>query len=296
MRLKKIGVLGAGTSGKGIIRALAGSGLDVMFCEVSPEKVDSALREIGESLDREKARWGVTESEKRLILSRIQGTTDLRALGGSQVVMEVIPGDLEEKQAIFQEMDQVFPPETVLVTNSATLCVSDIARKTRHPERIVTMHFCLPVPDRPIVEIVKGQHTSDRTVEVAYLLARIMKKTVLDVFEMPGLLTTRIMVPYINEAMHIVMEGMASAEQVDEAIRLGFKLPIGPLAMADEIGLDVLLHDMEHLFNALGDLQYRPCPLMRRMVREGHLGAKTRRGFFCYDEEGKRTGSPEGGY
>ena len=296
MRLKKIGVLGAGTSGKGIIRSLAGSGLDVIFCEISQEKVESALRELTETLDREKARWGVTEGEKRLILSRIHGTTDLRAMGGSQVVLEVIPGGLEEKQTIFQEMDQVFPPETVLVTNSATLCVSDIARKTRHPERIVAMHFCLPVPERPIVEIVKGQFTSDKTMEVARFLARIMKKTVLEVFEMPGLITTRIMVPYINEAMHIVMEGMASADEVDEAIRLGFKLPIGPLAMADEIGLDVLLRDMEHLFNALGELQYRPCPLLRRMVREGHMGLKSRRGFFCYDENGKRAGSPADGY
>ncbi|MBN1865747.1 3-hydroxybutyryl-CoA dehydrogenase [Candidatus Sumerlaeota bacterium] len=292
MRLKTIGVVGAGTAGKSIIRSLAGSGMDVVFCEIDEQKVEDALREISESLDQEIARWGVTANEKRLILSRVKGTTDMRDMAGAQVVIEVTPGDIEEKQLLFESMDNLFPPDTVLVSNSATLCISDVAKRAAHPDRIVGMHFCLPVPRRPIVEIVQGQDTSERSMETVRLLAKILKKTVLEVFEMPGLVTTRIMIPYINEAIHIVMEGLADPEQVDEAIRLGFSLPIGPLAMADQIGLDILLEDMGRLYKAFGTLKYHPCPLLWRMVREGHLGVKTRRGFFLYDENGNRTGCP----
>ncbi len=296
MKLKKVGVLGAGTTGKGLIRCLAGSALDVVFCELSKEQVDQAIAQITHDLDVEKAKWGVTESEKRLILSRISGSTDIREMAGSQVIIEAIKGDLEAKQEVFQEMDQLFSPDTVLVSSSPTLCVSDIARKTAHPDRITAMHFPLPVQARPIVEIVRGSKTSDRTIEVARLLAKLMKKKTFEVFEMPGLITTRIMIPYINEAMHIVMEGLANAEHVDEAVRLGFSLPIGPLAMADKMGLDTLLDDMENQFNALGDLQYRPCPLLRRLVREGHLGVKSGRGFFVYDATGRILGSPAATY
>jgi 3-hydroxybutyryl-CoA dehydrogenase len=295
MTLKSIGVLGAGTRGKGIIRSLAGSNLNVIFREISQEKVDSALQELSLGLDREKERWGVTESEKRLILSRIRGTTDVRDLAGVQVVVEAAAGDLEDKQKLFHEIDQLFPTDTVVVGTSATVCISDIGKRMSHPERIVGMHFCLPVHRRKIVEVVQARETSEKTMAVARLLAKFMKKTVIDVFEMPGLITTRIMIPYINEAAHIVMEGLAGPYEVDDAVRLGFKLPIGPLAMADEIGLDTLLNNMERLFKALGDLQYRPCPLLRRMVREGHLGAKTRRGFFFYDANGKRVGCPADG-
>jgi len=296
MKLKKVGVLGAGTTGKGLIRCLAGSGLDVVFCELSKEQVDQAIAQITDDLDVEKAKWGVTESEKRLILSRIAGSTDMREMAGSQVIIEVIKGDLEAKQEVFQDMDQLFSADTVLVSSSPTLCVSDIARKIAHPDRVVAMHFPLPVQARPIVEIVRGDKRSDRTIEVARLLAKLMKKKTFEVFEMPGLITTRIMIPYINEAMHIVMEGLANAEHVDEAVRLGFSLPIGPLAMADKMGLDTLLDDMENLFNALGDLQYRPCPLLRRLVREGHLGVKSGRGFFVYDATGRILGSPTATY
>ncbi len=295
MRLKTIGVLGAGTAGKGIIRSLAGSGLDVVFCELTREKADRALKDIGESLGQEKSRWGVTESEKRLFLSRISGATDMREMIGAQVVIEVVPCSLREKQKIFKEMDRIFPKETILVSNSATLCVSDIVRDTLHPERIAGMHFPLPVPRRPIVEVVKGRKTTEETLQVCRDLAKRMKKTSIEVFEMPGLITTRVMIPYINEAMNLVMEGLASPKDVDEAICLGFKLPIGPLAMADKIGLDTLLHNMEHLFKALGELQYRPCPMLRRMVREEHLGVKTRRGFFCYDENENAIGCPKDG-
>jgi 3-hydroxybutyryl-CoA dehydrogenase len=158
------------------------------------------------------------------------------------------------------------------------------------------MHFSLPVHKRPIVELVRGRFTSDATMETVRRLAKLLKKKALEVLEMPGLVTTRVMIPYINEAMHIVMEGLVPPAEVDEAVRLGFKLPVGPLAMADKIGLDTLLKDMERLFKALGMFQYRPCPILRRLVRMGHLGVKTRQGFFNYDKDGNPTGGAINGF
>jgi 3-hydroxybutyryl-CoA dehydrogenase len=296
MRLSKAGVLGAGTAGKGIIRSLAGAGLSVVFCELSEEKVKQATREISEGLDREISRWDVTAGEKRLIVSRIVGTTDLRKMAGCQVVIETTSGDLEDKQKLFEELDALFPEDTVLVSDCSTICISEIARKTRHPERVAGVHFSLPVHKRPIVELVRGRFTSDATMETVRRLAKLLKKKALEVLEMPGLVTTRVMIPYINEAMHIVMEGLVPPAEVDEAVRLGFKLPVGPLAMADKIGLDTLLKDMERLFKALGMFQYRPCPILRRLVRMGHLGVKTRQGFFNYDEDGNPTGGAINGF
>jgi len=296
MRLSKAGVLGAGTAGKGIIRSLAGAGLSVVFCELSEEKVKQATREISEGLDHEISRWDVTAGEKRLIVSRIVGTTDVRKMAGCQVVIETTSGDLEDKQKLFEELDALFPEDTVLLSDCSTICISEIARKTRHPERVAGMHFSLPVHKRPIVELVRGRFTSDATMETVRRLAKLLKKKALEVLEMPGLVTTRVMIPYINEAMHIVMEGLVPPAEVDEAVRLGFKLPVGPLAMADKIGLDTLLKDMERLFKALGMFQYRPCPILRRLVRMGHLGVKTRQGFFNYDKDGNPTGGAINGF
>lgn len=292
MRLSTVGVIGAGTSGKGIIRALAGAGLQVVFTDLSQKKVDEAMEEIEENLNYEITRWGITSGEKRLILSRISGSPDARNLTSAQVVIEATSGDLQDRRKIFADLDALFPTEAVLLTNCSTICISEIVRNLDHPDRAAGMHFSLPVHERPVVEISRGRYTSERTMEVVRSLAKLMKKQPIEVLEMPGLVTTRIMIPYINEAMHIVMEGMVPPKQVDEAIRLGFHLPVGPLTMADRIGLDTLLKDMERLFNTLGMLQYRPCPILRRMVRMGHLGVKTRRGFFCYDEHENITSCP----
>jgi 3-hydroxybutyryl-CoA dehydrogenase len=292
MRLNKVGVVGAGTSGKGIIRTLAGCGLNVVFCELTEEKATKAIQEISDALDYEISRWGLTSGEKRLILSRIEGAADRRKLAGAQVVIEATAGDLQDKQRLFEELDALFPVDAVLLSNCATICISEIARKTRHPERVAGMHFTIPVHARPVVEIVRGRFTSDMAMKVVRQLAKITQKKAIEVLEMPGLVTMRVMVPYINEAMHIVMEGLVPADEVDEAVKLAFKLPNGPLAMADRIGLDTLLKDMERLFSTLGLLQYRPCPMLRRMVRIGHLGVKSGRGFYTYDEHGRITGCP----
>ncbi|MFW6255227.1 MAG: 3-hydroxyacyl-CoA dehydrogenase family protein [Candidatus Sumerlaeota bacterium] len=290
MQLNKVGVVGAGTSGKGIIRTLAGAGLNVVFCEQSDELVQKAMHELDDQLEVEISKWGVTAGEKRLILSRIEGTSDRRKLAGSQIVIEATAGDLQDRQKIFEELDALFPKDAVLLSNCATICISEIARKTKHPERIAGMHFTIPVHLRPVVEIVRGRYTSDEAMEQVRQLAKIAKKKPIEVLEMPGLITMRVMVPYINEAMHIAMEGLVGADEVDEAVKLAFKLPAGPLAMADRIGLDTLLKDMERLFTTLGLLQYRPCPILRRMVRMGYLGVKSGRGFYRYDEHGRNMG------
>ncbi|HBF34803.1 TPA: 3-hydroxybutyryl-CoA dehydrogenase [Candidatus Sumerlaeota bacterium] len=292
MRLTKLGVVGAGTMGKGIIRCAAGCGLSVVFCEQTEELVQNALKDISDAMDYEISRWGLTSGEKRLIMTRIEGTTDLRNLAGSQAIIEATAGNTEDKQKIFEDMDALFPEETVLISNSSTVAISEIAKHCKLPQRTAVMRFSHPVYQRPIVEVSRGHKTSDAAMSVVAQLAKVLKKKVIEVLEMPGLVTTRVMVPYINEAMQIVMEGIVSAPEVDEAIRLGFKLPVGPLAMADRIGLDTLLKDMERLFRTMGLLQYRPCPILRRMVRQGHLGVKTGRGFFLYDEHGNITGAP----
>lgn len=286
MRLSHIGVMGAGTTGRSIIRTLAGSGLSVTFCELNNEMVKQVLNNISENLDREIARWGLTAGEKRLILSRIKGVSKMEDLSGVQMVIECIPGEMREKQTLYQKLDEFFPPQTILVANSATANISDLAKHVRHPERIAGMHFSYPAHQRAIAEIVRGRKTSDETIKGLHALAKTIKKTVIEVFEMPGQITTRVMVPFINEAIQIVMEGLATAEQVDLAMRLSMKIPTGPLALADQLGLDSLLFTMDRMFRALGDLKYRPCPLLRRMVREGRLGVKNGRGFFIYDKNG----------
>ena len=286
MKLTNVGVVGAGTTGRSIIRSLAGSGLSVTFCEISEEKVAQVTQNIAQNLDREISRWGLTEGEKRLILTRIKGTANLNDLKGSDLVIEAVPGDAREKQKLFEQLDKAFLPPTILVTNSATVCISDIAKQVNNPERIAGVHFSYPAHARSIVEIVRGRKTSDETMQTVHHLAEVMKKTAIDVFEMPGQITTRILMPYINEAMHIVMEGLATAEQVDLAMRLSLRMPMGPLALADQLGLDSLLFTMDRMFRELGDTKYRPCPLLRRMLREGYLGVKNRRGFFHYDKNG----------
>ena len=200
---------------------------------------------------------------------------------------------MREKQALYQKLDEFFPSQTVLVANSATANISDLAKHVRHPERIAVMHFSYPAHQRAIAEIVRGRKTSDETIKTLHALAKTIKKTVIEVFEMPGQITTRVMVPFLNEAIQIVMEGLATAEQVDLAMRLSMKLHTGPLAMADQMGLDSILFTMDRMFRALGDLKYRPCPLLRRMVREGKLGVKNGHGFFSYDKSGNIIEAPK---
>jgi 3-hydroxybutyryl-CoA dehydrogenase len=272
--------------GQGIAVACAAAGLDVLLCDRSEAEAARGLREIAETLDRDIAKWRRTESEKRAALARIRTVAGVGELEAAQLVIESIPDDMELKTALFHDLDRVCPPEDVLATNTAALSVTEIAARTNRPDRIIGLHFLHPVPMVPLVEVVRGLATSDQTFRTALDLVRLLGKTGVEVFEYPGYVTTRVILPFLNEAMHVVMEGVATADAVDTSMRLGYGLPVGPLALADRMGLDEVMRWMQHLFEELGDLKYRPCPLLRKMIRAGHLGVKSGKGFFEYDEAG----------
>jgi len=287
--MRDLGVVGAGMTGRGIVQTAAQAGINVVFCEVSDEKVAEAIAGIAAALDNEIERWGLTKTEKTVILSRIRGTVSYDDLKDAPMVIEAVREQLALKSSVLEALDKVLPPETILVTNTSSLSITQLAAVTQRSDRVVGMHFLSPVPKRPLVEVVRGLHTSGETVERAREFASDIGKTAIEVFEYPGFVTTRLILPLLNEAMHVVMEGVANAKDVDAAMTLGYSFPQGPLEIADRIGLDDVLLWMESLFHELGDLKYRPCPLLRKMVRAGHLGAKTGRGFFQYDERGRRV-------
>jgi len=287
--IRDVGIVGAGMTGRGIVQTAAQAGMNVVFCEVSDEKVAEAIAGITAALDHEIERWGLTQTEKTVILSRIRGTAGYEQIKSAELVIEAVRENLALKSTVLQSLDGILPPETILITNTSSLSITQLAATTNRADRVVGMHFLSPVPKRPLVEVVRGLHTSDATVERARQFASEIGKTAIEVFEYPGFVTTRLILPLLNEAMHVVMEGVASANDVDTAMTLGYNFPNGPLEIADRIGLDEVLLWMEHLFHELGDLKYRPCPLLRKMVRAGQLGVKTGRGFFPYDERGRRV-------
>ncbi|MFC2088003.1 3-hydroxyacyl-CoA dehydrogenase family protein [Calditrichota bacterium] len=280
--IKKVTVIGAGTMGQGISQLVASKGIDVILIERYKELVKIAEHKLAETMDAEIARWTMTESEKKAILSRTTITSDINAAVYGDIVIEAVNEDLASKQNLFTKIDQICDKDTVFVTNTAALSITEIASVTERQEKVIGMHFLNPVPKIPLVEIVRGLKTSDQTYDLIREFAEILDKTAVEVFEYPGYITTRVIVPMINEAMYILMEGVASAEHIDTAIRLGYNFSKGPLALADAIGLDALMKWMETLFRELGDAKYRPCPLLRKLVRAGHLGVKTGRGFFEY--------------
>jgi 3-hydroxybutyryl-CoA dehydrogenase len=272
--------------GQGIAITCAAAGLDVLLHDRTDELTAAALEAVGEALDRDIAKWRRTASEKKAIVARVKGVPDLAALEAAQLVMEAVPEDLELKAAIFQELDRVCPPEDILATNTSALSVTEIAARTRRPDRVIGLHFLAPVPTVPLVEVVRGLGTSDATFAAAMDFVRLVGKTGIEVFEYPGYVSTRVILPFLNEAMYVVMEGVATAEAVDTSMRLGYGLPVGPLQLADRMGLDEVMRWMKHLFDELGDVKYRPCPLLRKMIRAGKLGVKSGSGFFEYDENG----------
>lgn len=282
--ISTVGVVGGGTMGQGISISCASAGVDVLLVDRTPELGQRSLVAIGETLDRDIAKWRLTASEKRAILARVRLAPGIPGLATAQLVVEAVPDDMSVKAPLFAELDHVCPPATILATNTSTLSVTEIASRTNRADRVIGLHFLNPVPRVPLVEVVRGLDTSDATFATAREFVRLLRKTGVEVFESPGYVSTRVILPFVNEAMHVVMEGVASPEAVDTAMRLGYGLPIGPLALADRMGLDEVMRWMQHLFTELGDLKYRPCPLLRKMIRAGHLGVKSGKGFFEYDE------------
>ncbi len=288
MRIRKIAVIGGGTMGQGIARTVAQYGYDVIIKQHDNEGIEECRQAIDASLDKEIERWAITRTDKTVILQRIDVVDDYDKIATCDFLIESITEDYNLKVALFQKIDEVMPEHVIFATNTSTLSISELASHTKRPDKVVGMHFMFPVHRRPLVEIVRGLHTSDQTVQVARDIVSNIGKNSIEAFEYPGYVTTRIIIPFLNEAMHVVMEGVASCEDVDTAMRLGYNLPVGPLEMADQMGLDSVLRWMEHLFEELGDLKYRPCPLLRKLVRAGQLGMKTNQGFFTYDERGNR--------
>ena len=281
-------IVGAGVMGQGLAETIAGTGNEVILLDRTLKIAHNGILRVGERIDQEIRKWGKTQSDKRAILSRITPTADLQDAKNAGIVIEAIPDDLRKKRELFQMLDDLCPEDTIFITNTATLSITELAQVTNRPDKVIGMHFLHPVPKIPLVEIVRGLKTSEETYDKARQLADLLGKTPIRVYEYPGYVTTRIIVPLLNEAIHVLMEGVSTAQEIDTAMKLGYGFDIGPLALADQMGLDVVMSWMENLLGELSEHKYNPCPLLRKMVRAGRLGVKTGRGFFKYDKEGNR--------
>ena len=290
-RFSSIGVIGLGLMGSGIAETVATAGIDVIAVEKNDQTLKAGMKRLEKAMDIEIKRWAKTAAEKRAVMSRVKGTVNLKDLKTCDIVIEAVDENLELKRHLIEAFYGIGKEEAVFISNTATLSLTKLAETTKHPDRIIAMHFLNPVPSVPLVEIVRGMKTSDDTYKLVRAFAQRIGKTPVEVFEYPGFITTRVILPMLNEAMHLLMEGIASAEDIDTAMRLGYAMTAGPLEMSDTMGLDEVLMWMETLFHELGEPRYRACPLLRRMVREGKLGKKVGQGFFKYDSDGKRIPS-----
>ncbi|WP_219838813.1 3-hydroxyacyl-CoA dehydrogenase family protein [Paenibacillus sp. R14(2021)] len=275
--------------GQGISEMLASRGLDVCMVEQNGEKLAQAMGLIEQSLDKQMERWAVTAAEKKLIMNRIHPKSSFHELAECELVIETITEDLENKLAVFKEIDAICGPDVILASNTSTLSMTELASVTKHPERVIGMHFVYPVIKADMVEIVRGLRTSDATFErtKAFVESTIHKQGVM-VFESPGFVTTRLICLFINEALHVLEEGVASATDIDCAMRVGYSFQHGPFEMADRFGLDFVLASLERMFREFGELKYRPSFILKKMVRGGQLGVKSGAGFFNYDKDGVR--------
>ena len=287
-RIDYVAIIGGGIMGQGIAQTIANAGLDVLLVEKNDEQVEKAKENLKLSMEREIARWAMTQSEMKSVFSRIKWTTDHNEIPECDLIIEAVDENYDLKKKIFKELDEIAKPGTIFISNTSTLSLTKIADVTKRRDKIIGMHFLNPVPKVPLVELIRALETSDKTVELIKKFASRIGKTAVEVYEYPGFVTTRAIVPLLNEAMYILLEGVASAKDIDTAMRLGYNFNTGPLEMADAMGLDEVLAWMETLWATLGEPRYRACPILRKLVRERKLGKKTGEGFFKYDEEGKR--------
>jgi len=285
--INSVAIIGAGVMGQGIAQTISAAGIEVMLVEKSIEQLEKAEQELSDSIDREIKRWAMTSSEKKAILSRIKWEISLDTIQDYDIIIEAVDEIFELKAEIFSKLDELANTEAIFVSNTSTLSLTKIAETTKRQDKIIGMHFLNPVPKVSLVELVKCLHTSNETVERVKAFAARIGKVPVEVYEYPGFVTTRAIVPLLNEAMYILLEGVATAKDIDIAMKLGYNFQQGPLEMADSMGLDEVLAWMETLWKTLGEPRYRACPILRKLVRERKLGRKTGEGFYKYDLNGK---------
>lgn len=283
MNIQKIGVIGAGLMGSGIAQVAAQSGFSVAVMDVETRFVEKGIATIDKNLKRLVDKGKMDSAEAQGIKDRVKGTVSLQeAVSDANVVIEAIIENMELKKSLYKDMDGLAPSDTIFATNTSGLSITEMASVTGRADRFIGMHFFNPVPAMKLVEVIRGYGTSDQTVAVIKELSQKMGKTAIEVLEAPGFVVNRILVPMINEAIFVLQEGLATAAEIDEGMKLGANHPMGPLALADLVGLDTLLSVQDHLYREFGDSKYRPPVLLRKMVRAGHLGRKSGKGFYDY--------------
>jgi len=282
MAIERVGVVGAGTMGNGIAHVFARSGYNVVLCEVEQRFLDRGLDTITRNLDREVAKNKITIADKTAALGRIASALDRGKLSDCDLVVEAATEKFEIKAEIFRDLDRLVKPEVILASNTSSISITKIAALTKRPDKVIGMHFFNPVPVMKLVEVIRGLATSQATFDTVRELAIKLDKTPVEVNDAPGFVSNRVLMPLLNEAMYAVMEGVATPQAVDEVFKLGMAHPMGPLTLADFIGLDVCLDILRVLHDGLGDPKYRPCPLLVKMVDAGWMGRKSGRGFYSY--------------
>ena len=281
--IKTIAVLGAGTMGNGIAHVFARSGYKVILRDVERRFLDRGMETIGKNVDREIKKGRIAEAEKGIVLGRLQPVTNMAAIAAADFVVEAVPEKIEIKRAVLGEADSILRPEVIIASNTSSISMTTLAALTKRSDRFVGMHFMNPVPVMVLVEVIRALQTSDTTFETTMMLAEKLEKKPVAVNDAPGFVSNRVLMPLLNEAAYCVMEGVATAEAVDAVMKLGMNHPMGPLELADFIGLDVCVDIMHVLQEGLGDPKYRACPLLKRYVAAGWLGRKSGRGFYSYD-------------
>jgi 3-hydroxybutyryl-CoA dehydrogenase len=280
--IKRIAVIGSGTMGNGIAQVCAATGYDVNMIDVKQEFLDRAIKMITKSFDRLIKKEKITEDDKKAALGRINAATGLSVAKNAQLVIEAVTEDLDIKLDIFKKLEDLCPPDTIFASNTSSLPITQLAAATKRPDKFIGMHFMNPVPMMKLIEVIRGIATSDDTFALVSDVSQKLGKTPVEVNDFPGFVANRILLPMINEAVYAHMEGVATVEAIDEVMKLGMAHPMGPLTLADFIGLDVCLAILEVMHDGLGDPKYRPCPLLRKMVQAGYLGRKSGRGFYDY--------------
>lgn len=284
MQVKQVMVIGAGQMGSGIAQVCAQSGYQVFLNDIKQEFVDRGLGVINKNLGRQVEKGRLSSEQKGEIVGRIQASTDIHDAANVDLVIEAAVENMEIKTKIFEKLDKIAPAHAILASNTSSLPITEIAAVTKRPEKVIGMHFMNPVPVMKLVEIIRGLATADQTYETISEMTKTLNKVPVEVNDFPGFVSNRILMPMINEAIYTLYEGVATKEAIDEVMKLGMNHPMGPLQLADFIGLDTCLYIMEVLHEGFGDSKYRPCPLLRKYVKAGWLGCKTGRGFYTYDK------------